>query len=188
MKKTVVFDLDGVIHSYKSGWKGIDIIPDEPVEGIREAIFDIRQAGYEVAVVSTRCAKPYGKEAVREYLAKNEIEVDMICEEKPPAIVYIDDRAICFDGDSSTLLEKIEAFEPWYKKGCSANYAYATPWISTSDRLPEPGVKVVARTDSWLIGSEYFIGYISEQPHCKGLWCSGGKVLTQKIAHWMPIP
>lgn len=45
MKKTVVFDFDGVIHSYISGWKGIDNIPDEPVKGIKEKIERIREAG-----------------------------------------------------------------------------------------------------------------------------------------------
>lgn len=37
MKQTVVFDFDGVIHSYTSGWKGETIIPDPPVPGIKEA-------------------------------------------------------------------------------------------------------------------------------------------------------
>ena len=32
-KPIVVLDFDGVIHSYKSGWKGADVIPDEPVPG-----------------------------------------------------------------------------------------------------------------------------------------------------------
>lgn len=115
MKYTVVFDFDGVIHSYKSGWKGAEVIPDPPVEGIREAIADIRNADYEVAVVSTRCATPAGLEAVKTYLANNDIIVDKVCAEKPPAIVYIDDRALCFDGQCHTLLEKIKNFKPWYQ-------------------------------------------------------------------------
>lgn len=36
-KPTVVFDFDGVIHSYTSGWKGATEIPDPPVPGVREA-------------------------------------------------------------------------------------------------------------------------------------------------------
>ena len=115
MKQTVVFDFDGVIHSYKSGWQGTTIIPDEPVEGIKEAIAKIREAGYEVVVVSTRCENYYGQMAITEYLKKHDIEVDKILKEKPPAIVYIDDRAICFDGNAGSLLEKIRKFQPWNK-------------------------------------------------------------------------
>lgn len=116
MKKTVVFDFDGVIHSYTSGWHGEDVISDPPVPGIREAIADIREAGYEVVVVSTRCASMEGMSAVGEWLSNNQIFVDGIYKEKPPAIVYIDDRAICFDGDASQLLNKINNFVPWNKK------------------------------------------------------------------------
>ena len=115
MKKTVVFDFDGVIHSYTSGWQGFAIISDPPVPGIKEAIAEIRAAGYEVVVVSTRTATEIGLQIVRNWLTKNGIEVDRICAEKPPAIVYIDDRAICFDGKPETLLEKIETFKPWNK-------------------------------------------------------------------------
>lgn len=116
MSKTVVFDFDGVIHSYTSGWKGESIIPDKPVFGIKEAISEIRKAGYEVVVVSTRCATNEGIKAVSKYLFENEIYVDRVCKEKPPAIVYIDDRAICFDGDTKSLLDKINNFSPWYTK------------------------------------------------------------------------
>ena len=115
MKQTVVFDFDGVIHSYKSGWRGANIIPDPPVPGIGKAITDIREAGYEVVVVSTRCAEPAGHEAVRAWLMDNGIEVDAVLMEKPPAIAYIDDRAICFDGHPEKLLGRIKAFVPWNK-------------------------------------------------------------------------
>ena len=116
MKQTVVFDFDGVIHSYTSGWKGPDVIADPPVPGIKEAIAEIIAAGYEVVVVSTRCATPDGMAAVEGWLLLNDIDFDRVCMEKPPAIVYIDDRAICFDGKPETLLGKIQNFKPWNKQ------------------------------------------------------------------------
>lgn len=113
--KTIVFDFDGVIHSYLSGWKGADVIPDPPVKGIGEAIQKIREDGYQVVIVSTRSAKAEGKQAMKNWLSNYGIAVDGICAEKPPAIVYIDDRAICFDGKPETLLGKIQRFKPWNK-------------------------------------------------------------------------
>lgn len=117
-KETVVFDFDGVVHSYKSGWQGITSIPDEPVEGITYELSRIHDAGYEVVIVSTRCKVKEGIDAIDDWLTKWGIRpyVDKICKEKPPAIVYIDDRAICFDGDASTLLSKIQNFVPWNKR------------------------------------------------------------------------
>lgn len=115
MKQTVVFDFDGVIHSYKSGWMGANIIPDPPVPGIGKAIADIREAGYEVVVVSARCATLGGYGAIRAWLMDNGIEVDGVKTEKPPAVAYIDDRAICFDGHPEKLLGRIKAFKPWNK-------------------------------------------------------------------------
>lgn len=115
MKQTVVFDFDGVIHSYSSGWKGAIVIPDAPVPGIKEAIESIREQ-YFVVVVSSRCAAPGGMEAIEEWLEKWDIVVDDIAKEKPPAVVYIDDRAICFDGNPMNLLYQIVNFVPWNKK------------------------------------------------------------------------
>lgn len=110
---TVVFDFDGVIHSYVSGWKGVDIIEDPPVPGIKEAISDMRAAGYKVIVCSSRCLNIGGQEAVEKYLQDNEIIVDGVTGAKVPAIVYIDDRAICFNGHPETLLEKVKSFKTW---------------------------------------------------------------------------
>ena len=118
MKKTAVFDFDGVIHSYTSGWKGRTIIPDEPVPGIEKALKEVHEAGYEVVVVSTRCSENDGVYAIVDYLERHDMMqyVDKVLKEKPPALVYVDDRAICFDGDTDGLLDKIVNFQPWYKK------------------------------------------------------------------------
>ena len=117
MARTVVFDFDGVIHSYTSGWKGEDTVPDPPVPGIREALKEIHDAGYEVVVVSTRCATIKGHGAIEAWLYDNGLReyIDKVCKEKPPAVAYIDDRAICFDGHPEALLKKIKNFQPWYK-------------------------------------------------------------------------
>ncbi len=114
--KTVCFDFDGVIHSYKSGWKGETVIPDPPVEGIAEAIREIRASGYAVVIHSSRCNTQDGCVAVVDYMSNNGIEFDSVSSGKPPAIVYIDDRAICFDGEPAGLLGKIKSFKPWYFK------------------------------------------------------------------------
>lgn len=118
MKKTVVFDFDGVIHSYTSGWKGATVIPDPPVEGMKDALKEIHDAGYEVVIVSTRCAGEEGAAAIQQWLDEYKMSefVDRVCKEKPPAIVYIDDRAICFDGHPENLLRRIGMFRPWYHK------------------------------------------------------------------------
>jgi hypothetical protein len=113
MSKNVVFDFDGVIHSYTSGWLGVTIIPDPPVNGIGLAIESIRREGYNVIVQSTRCSTPEGVRAVKDYLDKYNITVDDITSDKPPAVAYIDDRAICFDGHPETLLKKVKQFKPW---------------------------------------------------------------------------
>lgn len=115
MAKTVVFDFDGVINSYTSGWRGVDVIPDPPVEGIKVAIDEIRRH-YKVVVVSTRCFQEGGTEAVKAWLNKYGITVDDVLAYKPPAIVYIDDRALTFDGNTKDLLSKIKKFRTWQNR------------------------------------------------------------------------
>lgn len=132
MARTVVFDFDGVIHSYTSGWKGETNIPDPPVPGIQEALKEIHDAGYEVVVVSARCKTVLGRMAIENWLDMYGMtqEVDKVCKEKPPAVAYIDDRAICFDGHPETLLKKIKNFQPWYKK---PTLTPPNEWVSVED-------------------------------------------------------
>ena len=116
MEKLISFDFDGVVHSYTSGWAGDAVILDGPVPGIREAIVEIRSAGYKVVVHSYRCRTKTGRDAIREWLRKHGILVDDVVAEKPLAVVHIDDRAICFDGKPATLFGKIKNFSPWYQQ------------------------------------------------------------------------
>ena len=116
----VVLDFDGVIHSYVSGWQGVDVVPDPPVPLIDEEIKRIRAAGYRVVVVSTRCATPEGMGAVRRYLRENGIEVDDVAAEKPPAKVYVDDRAMLFDGNRRDCLRKSSSSARGRREGLCA--------------------------------------------------------------------
>jgi hypothetical protein len=59
---------------------------------------------------SSRCHTPEGRDAISHWLAKHGIEVDEVCEHKPPALMYVDDRAIPFRGDWDQVLADIHQF------------------------------------------------------------------------------
>lgn len=113
-KKTIVFDFDGVIHRYSKGWQD-GTIYDEPVEGIKEVIKELRK-DYKVVIVSTRTSTIEGELAIKAWLKQYEIIVDGVMKEKPPAIMYIDDRAINFNGNCNKLMGDIKNFKSWTEK------------------------------------------------------------------------
>lgn len=124
-KPILCLDFDGVIHSYESGWKGADVIPDPPVPG---AISFIREAirHFKVCIFSSRSNQPGGLQAMKDWLTyhseigfKDPI-IDQIewPTEKPPAMVTIDDRAITFDGTWPST-EALLAFKPWNKRSAA---------------------------------------------------------------------
>ena len=112
-KKIICFDFDGVINDYK-GWRdeGYNVILDEPVEGARKAIKKLRKK-YIVLVNSTRCWRRGGRKAVAKWLEKHNIKVDAVTTGKPRADIYVDDRAINFDGSWAKLNKKIRKFKQW---------------------------------------------------------------------------
>lgn len=116
--RKVAFDFDGVINSYKSGWKGYTNIPDPPVEGIKEVLEKLDGMGYDITIFSSRAETLDGRMAIRAYLDKYDLlsYVSCITCEKPPAFVTVDDRCICFDGDTKSLVEKINNFRPYTEK------------------------------------------------------------------------
>ena len=114
-KKRIVFDFDGVIHKYSKGWQDGSIY-DEPVEGIKEVIDQLRQK-YEVVIVSTRSKELKGRVEMLKWLDKYNIIVDQILVSKPLAMIYIDDRGYKFDGNAlHTLVWDIEHFKTWQEE------------------------------------------------------------------------
>lgn len=114
-KKIIVMDFDGVIHSYKSGWKGIAEIPDEPVKGVKEFIDTLRKE-YKVFILSSRTSHEIGIVAIKRWLDKYDIQVDDVVAKKPPAYLTIDDRCVCFNGVFEGLKDKIDNFKTWNNK------------------------------------------------------------------------
>ena len=112
----VIFDFDGVLHSYKSGWQGIANIPDAPVEGVVDEIAYLREHGWKVIVVSSRCREQEGIDAIKAWLLKYGIAVDDVLAVKPPHKVVVDDRAICFNGYAAGLASKVMSFKSWTDK------------------------------------------------------------------------
>jgi hypothetical protein len=115
VKPTICIDFDGVINSYESGYGPhykVDLIPDGPIEGTKEAIEKLRKK-FKVVVQSTRCADPDGKQAIVDWLEKYDIKVDEVVAVKPAAVMYIDDRAIQFRGNWTEALHLVAEFNHW---------------------------------------------------------------------------
>lgn len=116
-KGRICFDFDGVIHSYVSGWHGNNVANDPPVPGIAEVIRKLYNEGWEIYVHSSRCATLAGLQTIQNYLNRYEIPYTDITPYKPAAKIYVDDRAICFDGNSEKLLRQIRNFKSYLEKG-----------------------------------------------------------------------
>lgn len=119
-KPILILDFDGVCHSYTSGWKGAAVIPDPPVDGMWEALRDY-VSYFEVNILSSRTHQEGGKQAMKDWFrlhAYPNWHLDVLRElkfpdDKPPAVVTIDDRGITFTGTWPSL-ESLKAFKPWY--------------------------------------------------------------------------
>ena len=124
----ICVDFDGVIHSYTSGWQGVDVVADEPVpeafEWLITMLEDFGEDGIPKPVIySSRSKSEEGIKAMKEWFAIHGFPHDLLellefPTQKPPAFLTIDDRAICFTGTFPTIQEMRE-FKPWNKQGGS---------------------------------------------------------------------
>lgn len=115
--KLLAVDLDGTILQYDDIEKPLG----DPIEGIARELGAIKMSGWKIIVWTVR----NNLDEIRAHLNKHMIPFDYINENpwQPPdgsakvaAHVYLDDRALTFNGDTQGLAEKILNFKPWYKE------------------------------------------------------------------------
>lgn len=105
-RPTVCVDLDGVLNRY-DGFRGGKFYHD-PSPGADEFLRRLNELGYRVVVLTVRW-----KADVEEWLERHDLarHVAEVTDRKPPAHVYVDDRALCFKGDFDAILDQIRHFK-----------------------------------------------------------------------------
>ena len=108
--KTVCLDFDGVFNDY-SGWKGKDNL-GEPKEGIKEFLAELNRKFDKIIIETTR-----ERLEVAVWLKRHELGsyIINIYDKKPIATVYIDDRAIKFNGNFKETLNELNSFKTYWK-------------------------------------------------------------------------
>ena len=155
-KPTLCLDFDGVLHSYTSGWKGADVVPDPPTDGALQFLWDASEH-FKIAIFSSRSHQPGGKHAMQKWLNAHMRTFwsmdrtrcdDILAEidwpnEKPAAFVTLDDRALTFEGewpDPKLLLE----FKPWNKRPVGATGTFPMGKLNDDD---QGGIKMAIAYD-----------------------------------------
>lgn len=122
MKKRILVDLDGVIHSYTSGWQGKTVISDPPNEGAIDWLnYMSDRPDFEIIIWTSRVQgeeSAAAKRAIRNWLRKWNCQVAdeiIITMEKLPALMMIDDRGYRFMGHFPST-DYLNNFKPWSPK------------------------------------------------------------------------
>ena len=109
MKQTVCVDFDGVLNNYK-GYDGDNL--GTPREGAKEFLQELNK-NYRVIILS---ARTYSK--IIKWLDDNDLweYVADVTSFKPPALAYIDDRGIQFNGNYQDILKQLQDFKPYWRE------------------------------------------------------------------------
>lgn len=120
--KVIAVDADGTLLEY-DGWQGVGKF-GKPIDGAKEALEKLKEAGYTIIIFTTRGDDV---EALGGYLYQCGIPFDHlnanpegappnVSKQKVDAGVFIDDKAITFDGNWKGMYERITGFKPWHKR------------------------------------------------------------------------
>lgn len=104
-EKVVAIDFDGTLYPW-----GELFSEDAPLPGAVEAMQKFRDNGFRIVIFTSRLSPTWleaeGQSEVAQYdyiasmLTRDGIPFDAITSEKVPAVAYVDDRAISFEGDN----------------------------------------------------------------------------------------
>lgn len=99
-KKTVCIDLDGTLCQEQKF--GYGIITGQPKASASRALQELKKEGFKIVILTTRLNPSFGgdiewkKNEVERWLKDWEIPFDEVTNNKPPADLYIDNKAIRF--------------------------------------------------------------------------------------------
>ena len=108
-KKTIAIDLDGVLNEYNGKYDEYKI--PNIKNGAKEFITELSK-DYQLILFTTRDNK-----MAKDWLIKNNIDkyFDNITSTKPLASIYLDDRALKFEGDYDKTLNNIKNYKVYWK-------------------------------------------------------------------------
>ena len=108
-KPTVCLDFDGVFNTY-NGYDGDNL--GKPRPGLKKFLQQLSK-DYSITIFSVR---RYSK--IITWLEDYNLldYVDNVTSYKVPAVAYVDDRGILFDGDYNKALAQIKDFKPYWSE------------------------------------------------------------------------
>ncbi len=108
-QSVIAVDYNGVLDTYE-GWKGDTFLyPMRP--GTKEFLQSLKDLGYRVVIMTAM-----DRRLVKKWVKDNGLSdlVENVTNGKIPAIMYIDDRAITFNGDFQETFEAVKNFKVYW--------------------------------------------------------------------------
>lgn len=105
MSKTLCIDFDDTLYNRST---------EQPIQGAVEVLSQLKDEGYAILILSSRINPELWGELVKfrekeiaDWMEQYNIPYDKIVAFKPPADLYIDDKALRFEGDWKSTRDEI---------------------------------------------------------------------------------